>query len=113
MDICIPNIPSATTPLTEAALCKWIGAAAPGDTLVYHRGFLACDTSAVLQLLPEPERVALMRIAGRAWKLADAGLAHLLQRRNGGEHYEYLIVARARPRRAQPQLLAHLLKETA
>jgi hypothetical protein len=111
MDTCIPAI--ASPPLTEAGLCKWIGAAAPGDTLVYHRGFLACDTSAVLQLLPESERVALMRVAGRAWKLADAGLAHLIQRRNGDADYEYQIVARPRPRRTQPQLLAHLLKETA
>jgi hypothetical protein len=113
MDTCIPNIPSASPPLTEAALCKWIGAAAPGDTLVYHRGFLACDSSAALQLLPEAERVALKRVAGRAWKLADAGLAHLIQRRNGNAEYEYQIVARPRPRRAQPQLLALLLQESA
>jgi hypothetical protein len=112
MDICIPDIAIAP-PLTEEALCRWLGTAVPGASIPYHRGFLARDTAAALQLLPEPERVALMRLAGRAWKLADAGLAHLLQRRHGDGDYEYLIVARPRPRRAQPQLLARLLKEAA
>jgi hypothetical protein len=113
MDTCIPDIPTAAAPLTDVALCKWLGAAAPGDCITYHRGFLARDISPLTQMLPEPDRVALMRLAGRAWKLADADLAHLLQRRHGDEDYEYLIVARRRPRRADPRVLARLLKEAA
>ena len=31
-------------PLTEAALCAWVGQAGPGDWLAYHHGFLAVDT---------------------------------------------------------------------
>ena len=112
MDICIPDIPAAAAPLTDLALCKWLGAAAPGDCISYHRGHLARDASPLSQRLPEPERVALKRLADRAWKLADANLAHLLQRRYGDEDYSYLIVAARRPRRADPTLLSRLLMET-
>ncbi len=113
MDIRIPDIPTAAPPLAEEALCRWLGAAAPGDCLTYHRGFLARDTSNVLQLLPEPRRIALTRLASRARKLAEANLAHLLQRRRGDHDYEYLIVARCRPRRADPSVLVRLLKGAA
>ena len=113
MDICIPDIPIAAAPLTELALCTWLGAAAPGDSISYHRGFLAREVSPLTLMLPEPERLALVRLANRAWLLADAGLAHLLQRRHGEEDYEYLIVARRRPRRPKPHVLAVLLKEAA
>lgn len=113
MDTCIPDITITPPHLTEEALCRWLGAAAAGDRLAYHRGFLARDVSAVTQTLPEPDRVVLMRLASRAWKLADAGLAHLLQRRHGEDDYEYLIVARPRPRRADPRVLSRLLMEAA
>ena len=107
----IPNAPSA--PLTEAALCAWLGAAAPGERLAYHRGFLARDTSPLTQLLPDAERRALLRLASRAWALAEAGLAHLVQRRHGEEDYSYLIVARPRPRRVAPSVLPAILAEAA
>jgi hypothetical protein len=113
MDSFIPNIPTAAPPLTEVALCTWLGVAAPGDRITYHRGFLAREVSPLTKLRPEPERVALMRLASRAWKLADVGLAHLLQRRHGDEDYEYLIVARPRPRNPHQQALRLLLKEAA
>ena len=39
----------------------WVGAAAPGDRIEYHRGFLAVDTIAPISKLPETDRVALKR----------------------------------------------------
>lgn len=111
-----PSIPAPDTgrlELTEAALCAWLGAAAPGDAIAYHRGALARDLCPLLAGLPTERRAALGRVAGRAWKLADAGLAHLVQRRLGYEDYEYILVARRRPRRAAPFVLPRLLAEAA
>ena len=109
--IAFPPPPAAT--LSKADLCRWLGAAAPGERLAYHRGFLARDLSPLTQLLPVEERIALARLANRAWKLAEAGLAHLLQRRHGDEDYSYLIVARPRPRRVTPSVLPAILAEAA
>ena len=39
--------------------------------------------------MPEPERTALQRLAARAWKLAELGLADIVQRRHGYEDYAY------------------------
>ena len=113
MDIRIPVTPSVQRPLTETALCAWLGAAAPGDAIVYHRGALARQLCPQLAYLPAEERIALARLANRAWKLAEAGLAHLVQRRHGYEDYEYLLVARHRPRRTRPSILPSLLAEAA
>ncbi|WP_135470949.1 hypothetical protein [Crenalkalicoccus roseus] len=113
MDTRIPDTPTGAAPLSEAALCAWLGAAAPGERLAYHRGFLARDLSPLTQLLPDAERLALLRLANRAWALAEAGLAHLLQRRHGYEDYEYLLVARPRPRRVAPSILPAILAEAA
>lgn len=100
-------------PLTEAALCKWLGAAAPGDTLTYHRGALARQICPQLECLPETNRAALQRLAARARKLAELGLADLVQRRHGFEDYSYIIVARHRPRRFAPSIMPLLLAEAA
>ena len=109
--IAFPPPPAAT--LSEADLCRWLGAAAPGERLAYHRGFLARETSPLTQLLPDAERLALLRLANRAWALAEAGLAHLVQRRHGEEDYSYLIVARPRPHRVAPSILPAILAEAA
>lgn len=111
MDIPIPDIRIAETPFSEAALCAWLGAASPGDTIVYHRGFLAREISPLTQMLAEPERLALLRLANRAWSLAEGGLAHLVQRRHGNEDYDYMMVARHRPRQVRPALLSTLFAE--
>lgn len=113
MDTPIPNIRAAEAPLTEAALCAWLGAAAPGDAIAYHRGALARQVCPQLGCLPAEERVALARVAARAWKLAEAGLAHLVQRRHGFEDFEYILVARRRPRRSASTILPMLLAEAA
>ncbi len=113
MDTIISPHHAVGSPLTEAALCAWLGAAAPGDRISYHRGFLARQTCKQLACLPEPERIALLGVASRAWKLAEAGLADLVQQRHDFEDYSYILVARRRPRRAAPAVLPILLAEAA
>ena len=54
-------------PMNETDLCAWIGQAAPGDILEYHRGFLALDTASPGTHLPERDRIELLRLARRAW----------------------------------------------
>ena len=68
MDTNITDIRAVVPPLTEASLCTWLGAAAPGDSITYHRGALARQVCPQLQCLPEQERTALQRLAARAWK---------------------------------------------
>jgi hypothetical protein len=101
------------TPLTDAAICTWLGAAAPGDTIVYHRGSLARELCPQLNLLEQDERIRLGKLAARAWRLAEAGLACLVQRRRGFEDFEYLLVARRRPRRNALSLTHLLLRDAA
>lgn len=113
MDTRIPDTLTTQRPLSEAALCAWLGAAGPGDALVYHRGALARQLCPQLGCLPIEQRAALARLANRAWKLAEAGLADLLQRRRGFEDYEYILVARRRPRRIASAVLPLLLAEAA
>jgi hypothetical protein len=100
-------------PLTEAAFCAWLGGAAAGDAIAYHRGALARDTCASLNLLPPDERARVARLASRALRLAEAGHLHLVQRRHGFEDFEYLAIARRRPRRIPAALLPRILPEAA
>jgi hypothetical protein len=113
MDTRIPDTPIAGAPLTEAALCAWLGAAAPGDAITYYRGTLSRSLCPQLALLSQEERVNLARLAARAWKLAEAGLAHLVQRRHGFEDFSYVLVARRRPRRIANGVLPRILAEAA
>jgi hypothetical protein len=113
MDIRNSQTTAGAAPTTEAALCAWLGAAAPGDAIVYHRGALARQLCPQLACLPAEERVTLARVANRAWKLAQAGSAHLVQRRHGYEDYEYILVARRRPRRIGPAVLPSIVVEAA
>ena len=87
--------------LDEAALCAWFGAAAPGDRVEYWRGYLAIDTSPLGSKLEPDDRRQLGRIATRAFRLAEQGKAHLVQRRHGEGDYSYLLVVRPRPRPAR------------
>lgn len=113
MDTDITDIRAVVAPLTEASLCTWLGAAAPGDSITYHRGALARQVCPQLQCLPEQERTALQRLAARAWKLAELGLADIVQRRHGYEDYAYILVARRRPRRTASAILPMLFAEAA
>jgi hypothetical protein len=83
--------------LNELQLCMWLGDAAPGDTLEYHRGFLVKDIdTGSKQRLKEPDRTILERLASRARWAAERGFAHLVQRRIAPEQFSYLLIARPR-----------------
>ena len=60
----------ASRRLSEMDFAGWVGAAAPGDRLEYHRGFLAVDTIPMISKLPETDRATLKqtcrpRLVGR------------------------------------------------
>jgi hypothetical protein len=97
--------------ITEIEVCAWLGQAAPGDALEYHRGFLALDAS------PHGpgghDRRELRRVARRAFWAAETGLAHLVQRRHGTDDSSYLLIARPRPRTSPVSLSSLLLEEVA
>lgn len=96
-------------PLTEAALVAQVAGASVGTRIEYHRGLLAADTaSSEGNPLPAHERRELRRVAARAWRLAQAGLVHLVQRRHGDFDFAYLLEVRPRPLKltaAQAKLL--------
>jgi hypothetical protein len=95
-------------PLTEDALCAWVGTASPGDQLAYHCGFLAFDVGPDSKTLSPAARQQLDRVARRARKQFEQGLVYLLQRRDGPGEYTYLIISRRRPRGADGALDAVL-----
>jgi hypothetical protein len=103
----------ANLSLNEATFCAWLGAAAPGEAITYHRGALARDTCPQLNLLSLDERVRVARLSSRALKLAEAGLLHLVQRRHGFEDFAYVAIASPKPRRNASALHGLLLKEAA
>ena len=113
MDKLISTIASPRSGITETELCAWLGQAAPGDSLVYHRGFLTVDCALTAGRLPERERGELLRVARRAVSAAERGLAHLVQRRNGPDDFTYLMIARPRPKSARGSILAILAMEAA
>jgi hypothetical protein len=94
MSIITPN-----RPMTDTAFCTWVGQAAPGDTLEYHRGFLAFDLG--IGVLAAPEQKTLRQLARRAACAFEAGLVHLVQRRKGLSEFSYLAIKRPRPRSAR------------
>ena len=81
--------------LTEEAFCAWVGSAAPGDSIAYHRGFLAID-SALETCGGSPHDTGLLRVARRAVHLSQQGLVHLVQRREADQDFTYIAVARPR-----------------
>ena len=93
-----PAIPPSCQPLTEPVLTAWLGAAAAGDRIEYWRGYLAIDANPTGSKLDPEDRRQLGRVAARAFRLAEQGKAHLVQRRHGAGDYSYLLVVRPRPR---------------
>lgn len=70
----------------------WLKQAAPGDRLVYHRGYLAVDRARGSGRLSEAARRELVAVANLALALADRGEIHLVQRRYRDGDYSYLAV---------------------
>lgn len=96
--------------LDEVGLSAWIAQAAPGEALVYHRGFLAVDaTGAVSNLTPERQRT-LRGVASAAMRAAERELVHLVQARLGPDHFAYIAVARPKPAPAGAALSMRLLE---
>ena len=67
--------------LDEIGLAAWIAQAEPGETLVYHRGFLAVDATSVISQLPAAQQRSLRLVASAALRAAEQGLVHLVQAR--------------------------------
>ncbi|HQS18443.1 hypothetical protein [Reyranella sp.] len=91
--------------------CAWIAQASPGDTLEYHRGFLALDACPDDQTPRSDERRELARVGHIAWRAAEKRLVHLVQRRNGPDDYSYLAIARQRTDKVTASLSTLLLQE--
>ena len=70
----------------EQFFARFLERAAPGDSCIYHDGFLCCDRRA--REVPD---------ADIAVRLARAGLVFLTQRRIGSRHYEYVATKASRP----------------
>ena len=85
--------------LDQITFCAWIGQAAVGDRLEYHRGFLGIDTTSGISMLPEPERRQLNALAKAAYRAFEAGFIDLVQERVGPDHFAYIAVARTKPLR--------------
>ena len=96
--------------LDEVGLSAWIAQAAPGETLVYLRGFLAVDATSVISKLPSEQQRALRLVASAALRAAEQGLVHLVQARIGPDQFAYIAIARARPRQAGAALSMRLLE---
>jgi hypothetical protein len=113
MNAIASRFPAVRKALTEIELCGWVGQAAPGDSLEYHRGFLAVDIDARSGRLAEAERHELVRLGRRAYWASQVGRVHLLQRRHGPSDYSYLLIARPHPKTSPVSLSSLLLKEVA
>ena len=84
--------------ISEIDLCAWLGQAAPGDVLEYHRGFLSLDASRHGGRLGDHASKELGRVARRAWWAAERQLVHLVQRRHEANDFSYLAIASPRPK---------------
>ncbi|WP_050519585.1 hypothetical protein [Pseudorhodobacter antarcticus] len=94
----------------EIAFCAWVAQAAPGETLVYHRGFLAVDTFGSASPLSPERRSTLRRTADAALRAAEQDLVHLVQARIGPDQFAYIAVARRKPHKAGASLSMRLLE---
>ena len=83
--------------LSDVEFCGWLGRAAPGDAIEYHRGFLALDCAPQTGRMSACEGAGLGHLARCALRAAEHGLVHLAQRRNGDSDFSYLAIARPRP----------------
>src|SRR5262245_37222781 len=92
MNMFVTTEAPAARGVSELDFCKWLGQAAPGDVLVYHRGFLAADTDPHGSKLPERARRELARLARRAYWASELDRVHLVQRRRGPGDFIYVAV---------------------
>jgi hypothetical protein len=98
-------------PVNDLAFFAWAAQAAPGETLVYHRGFLGIDITPVMSRFGEPDRRRLLGLAQAALSAFEAGHVHLVQVRLEPDRFAYLAVAR-RKSSHPPAALARLVAST-
>lgn len=87
---------ASTVLIDEATLCALVADASASTTITYYVGHLAHDRLPVTQALEPLACRALSAVANRALRLAEAGWAHLVQRRLGPDCWAYLLVVRSR-----------------
>jgi hypothetical protein len=95
MDISLPSIPELrprSLAIRAGAFDKWLGQAAAGERIEYHRGALTIDREPRISTLAERKRQELVRIADRAMALAGEGRVFLLQERRGKDDFSYMAV---------------------
>ena len=90
--------------IDEATLASLVAKSAAGTKITYHIGHLAHDRCPASQVLELTACRALSAVANRALRFADAGWAHLVQRRLGPDCWAYILVVRSRSR---PRPSAH------
>jgi hypothetical protein len=78
--------------LSRQQLEAWLKQAAPGDRVIYHRGYLAVDRVRGSSDLSEQDRRELVAVAKAALTLAERGEIHLIQRRIKSGSFSYLAV---------------------
>jgi hypothetical protein len=88
-------------PLTLADLEVRLRAAAPGQMLEYHRGYLALDRGAGSRL-GEDAGEELDQVALAVMEMAEAGRVHLIQRRHDRCDYSYIVVVARQGTRPGP-----------
>lgn len=73
-------------------LTTWFARAKPGDSVEYWRGFICRDISK--DHCPDYKTAR----ARKTWtmELADAGMAHLVQKRHGTGDYSYFVVKKGK-----------------
>ena len=96
--------PYVEEPINDLAFFAWVAQAAPGETLVYHRGFLGIDIGPGMSRFGEPGRRRLLGLAQAALSAFEAGLVHLVQVRLEPDRFAYLAVARRKPVHASAAL---------
>jgi hypothetical protein len=106
----LASVEPANPPVSEVAFCAWLALAAPGERLVYHRGFLAVDAAGLVSSLSPERQRALRDVAAAALRAAEQGLVHLVQVRLGPHRFAYVALARPKSRRPGAALSARLLE---
>ena len=94
--------------VNDLAFYGWVAQAKPGETFVYHSGFLGIDIGLGMSRFGEPDRRRLLGLAQAALSAFEAELVHLVQVRLEPDRFAYLAVARRKPAHA-PTVLARLV----
>lgn len=94
--------PPRSLAIREDDFCVWVGLAAPGQRVEYHRGHLVTDRVGGLTPFGEEARRELSSIAARAMTLAAEGRLLLVQQRHGYADFSYLAIKPNRPPKGSP-----------